>query len=82
MPVIRLNGEPFYYATVGEGLPFVFQHGLGADATQPLSSCGKLEGWRVIAMECRGHGETEALLDPSRISFAQLLKIWRNCSTH
>ena len=25
----------------------------------------------MIAMDCRGHGQTEANLDPSRISFAQ-----------
>lgn len=71
MPSISLNGEPFNYAFVGEGLPFVFQHGMGADITQPLSSGGYLAGWSMIAMDCRGHGQTEANLDPSRISFAQ-----------
>src|SRR6476620_264725 len=71
MPSINLNGEIFHYASAGEGLPFVFQHGMGADVTQPLSSGGNLPGWRMIAMDCRGHGQTEANLDPSRISFAQ-----------
>ena len=71
MPSINLNGEPFHYACVGEGLPFVFQHGMGADVTQPLSSGGNLAGWRIIAMDCRGHGKTEANLNPARISFAQ-----------
>ena len=28
----------------------------------------------MIAMDCRGHGETEANLDPARISFAQFAK--------
>ena len=51
MPSINLNGELFHYACVGEGLPFVFQHGMGADVTQPLSSGGNLAGWRMIAMD-------------------------------
>jgi pimeloyl-ACP methyl ester carboxylesterase len=71
MPRIDLNGEPFYYASVGEGLPFFFQHGMGADITQPLSIGGSLAGCRMIAMDCRGHGQTEASLDPTRISFPQ-----------
>ena len=71
MPSIDLDGELFHYACVGEGLPFVFQHGMGADVMQPLSSGGNLAGWRMIAMDCRGHGQTEANLDPARISFAQ-----------
>jgi pimeloyl-ACP methyl ester carboxylesterase len=71
MPLIDLNGEPFHYASVGKGPPFVFQHGMGADTTQPLSSTGNVAGWRIIAMDCRGHGQTEASLDPARISFGQ-----------
>jgi pimeloyl-ACP methyl ester carboxylesterase len=71
MPSINLHGELFHYGSVGEGLPFVFQHGMGADVTQPLSSGGNLAGWRMIAMDCRGHGKTEANLDPARISLAQ-----------
>jgi pimeloyl-ACP methyl ester carboxylesterase len=74
MPSINLNGELFHYASVREGLPFVFQHGMGADVTQPLSSGGNLAGWRIIAMDCRGHGQTEANLDRARISFTQLAK--------
>jgi pimeloyl-ACP methyl ester carboxylesterase len=71
MPFISLNGERFHYASIGEGLPFVFQHGMGADVAQPLSSGRDLAGWRMIAMDCRGHGQTEANVDPARISFAQ-----------
>jgi pimeloyl-ACP methyl ester carboxylesterase len=71
MPASSLNGEPFYYTFVGEGPAFVFQHGMGADVTQPLSFAGNLPGWRMIVMDCRGHGQTEAKFDPPRISFAQ-----------
>jgi hypothetical protein len=37
MPTIDLNGEVFHYASVGDGPPFVFQHGMGADTTQHLA---------------------------------------------
>lgn len=52
-------------------MPFVFQHGMGAEVNQPLSLGAKLRGWCMIAMDCRGHGQTEANLEPARISFAQ-----------
>jgi pimeloyl-ACP methyl ester carboxylesterase len=71
MPVVDLNGEVFHYAAVGDGLPFVFQQGMGADTAQPLDFGGDLLGWRTIALDCRGHGETEASLDRARISFPQ-----------
>lgn len=71
MPSISLGGELFHYGSLGDGVPFVFQHGMGADVSQPLSFGGSLPGWRMIAMDCRGHGRTEASLEPARISFAQ-----------
>jgi pimeloyl-ACP methyl ester carboxylesterase len=71
MPSISLRGELFHYGSIGEGAPLVFQHGMGADISQPLSCGGSLPGWRMIAMDGRGHGKTEASLEPSRISFGQ-----------
>jgi pimeloyl-ACP methyl ester carboxylesterase len=71
MPSIDLHGEVFHYASVGDGPPFVFQHGMGADTTQPLDFGGDLLGWRAIALDCRGHGFTEASFDSGQISFAQ-----------
>jgi pimeloyl-ACP methyl ester carboxylesterase len=71
MPSVSLRGELFHYGSIGEGVPFVFQHGMGADVSQPLSFGGSLSGWRMIAMDCRGHGRTEASLEPARISFGQ-----------
>jgi pimeloyl-ACP methyl ester carboxylesterase len=74
VPSIDLHGELFHYASMGDGPPFVFQHGMGADTTQPLDLGGDLLGWRTIALDCRGHGFTEASLDQGRISFAQFVK--------
>jgi pimeloyl-ACP methyl ester carboxylesterase len=44
----------------GDGPPFVFQHGLGGDADQTAevfpADCGR----RLITLECRGHGRSDA----------------------
>lgn len=61
------------YEDAGEGLPVLWQHGLGADRTQPAEVFpaipGSIPGIRRITMECRGHGSSE-LGDPSRLSIA------------
>ena len=33
------DGIRFHYRDEGSGIPFVFQHGLGADLSQPFSLC-------------------------------------------
>ncbi len=62
MPVFERDGIRFHYRDEGEGIPFVFQHGLGGDVAQPF---GFFEGslhedprFRLIALDCRAHGET------------------------
>ena len=42
MPAISLNGEPFNYASVGEGEPFVFQHGWVPTSHSPSALAGSL----------------------------------------
>ncbi len=44
------------YTILGEGEPFVFQHGLGSDLNQPQNLLGELQGIRLISMDCPGHG--------------------------
>lgn len=44
----------------GDGLPFVFQHGLGGDAGQTAEVFPAGTGRRLITLECRGHGRSEA----------------------
>lgn len=48
---------PFHYATQGEGIPFIFQHGLSANLTQPQSLLSDLSGVKLISIDCPGHGE-------------------------
>ncbi len=40
--------------------PFVFQHGLGGDAGQTAEVFPANSGRRLITLECRGHGRSEA----------------------
>jgi pimeloyl-ACP methyl ester carboxylesterase len=40
----------------GQGLPVVFQHGLGGDETQVAQNVPTSAGIRRLTLECRGHG--------------------------
>jgi len=56
MPTLHHDGLAFAYTDAGTGTPFVFQHGLGGDQSQPASQApGEC---RLITLECRGHGGT------------------------
>jgi pimeloyl-ACP methyl ester carboxylesterase len=44
----------------GQGLPFVFQHGLCGDANQTGQVFPEDAGYRRITVECRGHGLSDA----------------------
>jgi pimeloyl-ACP methyl ester carboxylesterase len=57
------------YEDVGEGLPVLWQHGLGADRTQPAEVFPAIAGIRRLTLECRGHGNSQ-LGDTSRLSIA------------
>lgn len=71
MPFVNLPAGRFHYGAVGAGRPFVFQHGLGGDVGQPLAGAEDFHGWRTLAMDCRGHGQTAASLDPAELSFGR-----------
>lgn len=61
------DGCRLAYQVVGEGLPVLWQHGLGADHEQPAEVFPPLPGICRITLECRGHGASE-LGDPERLS--------------
>lgn len=61
MPLFEHDGLRFHYRESGSGVPFIFQHGLGADANQIFDLFRPPPGFRLITMECRGHGETRPL---------------------
>ncbi len=58
MPVFARDGIAFRYLDRGAGLPFVFQHGLGGDVQQPAGLFPPPAGVRLLAFDCRAHGDT------------------------
>ena len=47
-----------YHTASGEGVPFVFQHGLGSNVSQPQSLLKGLSGVQLHSIDCSGHGNT------------------------
>jgi pimeloyl-ACP methyl ester carboxylesterase len=58
MPSFTHDGIQFHFRDEGSGLPFFFQHGLGADLTQPFGIFRPPEGIRLIGFDARAHGQT------------------------
>jgi sugar phosphate isomerase/epimerase/pimeloyl-ACP methyl ester carboxylesterase len=68
--VFRHDGINFHYETVGFGVPFFFQHGLGADVAQPFALFRPPGGIRLLSFDCRAHGQTRPVGSPEKISLA------------
>lgn len=64
------DGCRLAYDVQGEGLPVLWQHGLGADRAQPAEVFPDLPGVRRITLECRGHGRSD-LGDEAGLSIAR-----------
>ena len=61
----------FQFQEEGTGLPFVYQHGLGSDVSQPFSFfAGGHRGIRLISLDCRAHGHTRPVGPEEKISIA------------
>ena len=70
MPFFQHDGIQFHYRDEGTGIPFFFQHGLGADLTQPFSLCQPPPGIRLIGFDARAHGKTTPVGPEEKISFS------------
>jgi pimeloyl-ACP methyl ester carboxylesterase len=68
MPLFEHDGIQFNYCESGSGTPFVFQHGLGADANQIFELLRPTPRFRLISLDCRAHGETRPLGPEESIS--------------
>ena len=66
----RHDNLDFHYLDVGSGLPFVFQHGLGGDVSQPFELYAPQPGVRLLTMDSRGHGMTRPIGAAEKFSFA------------
>ena len=70
MPIFHHDGLKFHYRETGSGVPFVFQHGLGGDVNQPFGLFRPPAGFRLIAFDCRAHGQTVPVGDEDKITIA------------
>lgn len=64
------DGVRIAYEIVGQGEPVVLVHGFGASRNQNWREPGWYQtltgaGYRVIALDCRGHGESDKPHDPA-----------------
>ena len=57
--IFTRGGVRLSYAENGAGRPFIFQHGLGAEARQTFDLLGEISGTRLIAMDARAHGTSQ-----------------------
>lgn len=71
MPFFRHDGIQFHYRDEGTGAPFIFQHGLGADLTQPFSLCQPPPGIRLIGFDARAHGQTKPVGPEEKMSLGR-----------
>lgn len=70
MPFFTHDGIRFHFRETGSGIPFFFQHGLGGDVSQPFDLFTPPPGFRLLAFDCRAHGETRPVGDPEKVSLA------------
>jgi len=72
MPTFERGGLSFNYLDEGDpsGRPFVFQHGLGGDVSQPADIFPPPSGIRLLSLDCRGHGGTRPLGPAGKLSFS------------
>jgi pimeloyl-ACP methyl ester carboxylesterase len=69
MPQFTRDGIQFHFEDTGSGLPFIFQHGLGGDVSQPFGIFKPPTGIRLIAFDTRAHGRTTPVGPLEKLSF-------------
>ncbi len=82
MPFLQHDGLQFHYRDEGSGVPFLFQHGLGADLTQPFSLCQPSPGIRRIGFDARAHGKTTPVGPEDKISLGSFADDLRALMDH
>lgn len=74
MPYFSHDGLNFHYREAGDGVAFVFQHGLGGDVDQPFDLFTPPKGCRLVAIDCRAHGKTQPLGPHDKISITSFAR--------
>jgi len=71
--ILTADGTRLTYRETGQNLPdadpLIFQHGMGGELGQPQSYVGEHPARRVISMNARGHGDSDAITDPAQACF-------------
>jgi pimeloyl-ACP methyl ester carboxylesterase len=72
MPFFAHDGLQFHYRSEGQGIPVVWQHGLGSDIDQTFALLEPgfergLAGFRFVGIDARAHGQTRPLGDSKKI---------------
>jgi pimeloyl-ACP methyl ester carboxylesterase len=71
------EGVRIAYESVGQGIPVLLIHGFGSSRVQNWRATGWYEavagrGFRVLAMDCRGHGDSDKPHDPAMYGYAHM----------
>lgn len=69
MPQFEHDNIEFHFRETGSGLPFIFQHGLGADSSQPFDLFDPPAGIRMITLDARAHGKTRPAGQEHKLGF-------------
>ena len=73
------DGIRIAYETAGQGDPVLLIHGFGSSRAQNWRATGWYEllanaGFRLVAMDCRGHGDSDKPHDPRLYSYALMAR--------
>jgi len=76
------NGVQIHYVDKGRGVPVVLLHGFTGSYARHWEAPGVMEaletaGYRVIAMDCRGHGQSGKPLDSSQYGLEMVRDVVR-----
>lgn len=76
------NGVPIHYVDKGRGVPVVLLHGFTGSYARHWEATGVMEaletaGYRVIAMDCRGHGQSGKPSDPGQYGLEMVRDVVR-----
>ena len=82
MATFHHDNIEFHYQEKASGLPFVFQHGLGGDTTQPFGLFDPPPGLRLLAFDARAHGKSQPLGDLAALNFRTFGEDLRACRDH
>lgn len=69
MPTFHHDELEFHYLERGSGTAVFFQHGLGSDTDKIFDLIKLPAGFRLIGLDCRGHGKTRPLGPPEKLRF-------------